>query len=474
MKTAAHPRRAGARRTRRRPPEPRPASSAGRAACTRSRRRASPRRPCARSSRTRPPHTRARRSAARAPRRSGRGRGRPGGSRRLRARAPRALRGTPRSGFRPRASSTRSSCDTAAPESARDRWRGVEVEAHARPYNACHETLEVVVARPPADGRADQAAPGQIAHDDAGVGEPRDDRRRLLRGRAPRDERGALLRHDDVLARRRRAARGSARPSPLPARSAHGGIARDRGPKPCDGRARRDVRIEPRRARLRLERAVLLVAVLREVARAADAKRVRVGDDERAGPLRPAQPLLPGDGVEVEARSRRPASRRPTALRRRGSGGPVAARSSCTGRTAPVVQRTCESAMSRVRGVTAATIRSGSGSTTTTFAPDVWSGPRRPKCSSVVVITSSPARRSRPGEHDVAAVRRRRGERDLLGVDADERGELGAQLLARVEQAHEPRVAAAAFLAARAPPRRASRRSSRARAGPTLPACRYA
>ena len=52
--------------------------------------------------------------------------------------------------------------------------------------------------------------------------------------------------------------------------------------------------------------------------------------------------------------------------------------------------------MSRVRGVTAATIASGSGSTTTTSAPETASAPSRPKCSSVVVTISSPGRRPSP------------------------------------------------------------------------------
>ena len=52
--------------------------------------------------------------------------------------------------------------------------------------------------------------------------------------------------------------------------------------------------------------------------------------------------------------------------------------------------------MSRVRGVTAARIASGSGATTTTCAPETASAPRRPKCSSVVVTISSSGRSPRP------------------------------------------------------------------------------
>ena len=68
--------------------------------------------------------------------------------------------------------------------------------------------------------------------------------------------------------------------------------------------------------------------------------------------------------------------------------------SSWTGKIWPVVQRTCETATSRVRDVTAAAISSHSGGTTITRAPDTWSGPSKPKCSSLVVTTSSPGSRS--------------------------------------------------------------------------------
>ena len=70
--------------------------------------------------------------------------------------------------------------------------------------------------------------------------------------------------------------------------------------------------------------------------------------------------------------------------------------SSCTGMTAPVVQRTCDTAITFVRGVTSATIASSacSGdlsitSATRTRAPDAKTGPARPKCSASVVTISS-------------------------------------------------------------------------------------
>ena len=78
------------------------------------------------------------------------------------------------------------------------------------------------------------------------------------------------------------------------------------------------------------------------------------------------------------------------------TGTPHCSRSSRSGSTAPVVHSTREVAISRVRGVTAAAIRSGSGGTTTTRAPDAARGPSSPKCSSVVVTISSPGWRPSP------------------------------------------------------------------------------
>ena len=78
------------------------------------------------------------------------------------------------------------------------------------------------------------------------------------------------------------------------------------------------------------------------------------------------------------------------------TGTPVSAPSSTSGSTAPVVQSTGDDAIRRVRDLTAARMASGSGSTTTTVAGLAPSGPRSPKCSSVVVTTSSPNSSSRP------------------------------------------------------------------------------
>src|SRR5688572_10632641 len=84
------------------------------------------------------------------------------------------------------------------------------------------------------------------------------------------------------------------------------------------------------------------------------------------------------------------------------SGSPVSALSASIGRTFPVTHDTCESASSRVFGPTAESRASRASScdrrhvaATRTRAPDAWSGPSRPKCSSsVVTISSSGSNRS--------------------------------------------------------------------------------
>ena len=83
-------------------------------------------------------------------------------------------------------------------------------------------------------------------------------------------------------------------------------------------------------------------------------------DGERAGPLRPEQPLLAGDRVRVgtgrlEVDGMAPALCAPSITKDAPlRAGELADRA--TGRTAPVVHRTCETATRRVRGVIAASI----------------------------------------------------------------------------------------------------------------------
>ena len=121
-------------------------------------------------------------------------------------------------------------------------------------------------------------------------------------------------------------------------------------------------------------------------------------DPQHPAADRPAQPLLARARIEgaaqradVEAdRSRRPARRRAGPARR--------ARASASGRSAPVIQLTCEQATSLVRGPTASA-RSANGTARTSTprrARSVVRGPSRPGCSSGAVTTSSPGPSSRP------------------------------------------------------------------------------
>ena len=222
----------------------------------------------------------------------------------------------------------------------------------------CRETGEVVLVRPPAAGRADETRSSGS----------RGRRRPPPRGarRAPPARRAG--RRPASRPRRRprraaRAARGSGAACSAARSNAQSGRSVERREQAGEDRAREPARIEAGRALRRLEAARRLVGGLREVARARDPQALRIGDDERAGRIRPAEPLLAGDRQEVEARRRRRGSRRRTGRRRRARARPVRSRSSRTGSRRPLVQSTCESASRRVRGVTAARIASGSGST---------------------------------------------------------------------------------------------------------------
>ena len=82
--------------------------------------------------------------------------------------------------------------------------------------------------------------------------------------------------------------------------NAHAGRASSAASRPASERGRPPVRLEARRAGPGLEAAVHLVAGLREVARRSDPEPLGVGDDQGAGRVRAAQPLLAGDREEVE------------------------------------------------------------------------------------------------------------------------------------------------------------------------------
>ena len=133
------------------------------------------------------------------------------------------------------------------------------------------------------------------------LAEPRDDGRRLLldAGRNETIVERRLGRHH--LDARRRGAHGSARAPAAACSNAHAGgrssaveQARERARRPSS-RAR-----TARRRRRGVERAVRLVARLREVARRRDTEPLRVAHDERSGGVRAAEPLLPGDREEVD------------------------------------------------------------------------------------------------------------------------------------------------------------------------------
>ena len=92
-----------------------------------------------------------------------------------------------------------------------------------------------------------------------------------------------------------------------------------------------------------------------------------------------------------------------------------------------------------------------------------------PKCSSVVVITSSPAPRSSPASTMLQPSVVDAVSATCSADDADERGDLAAKLLARLEQPRELRELAATLVERRSPRPRASPRSSRARAARRCP-----
>ena len=206
----------------------------------------------------------------------------------------------------------------------------------------------------------------------------------------PRDERRALLGHDDVRARLQQqpaealgGGRGALEP-PLRRASRERRAGRRRRRSGC-------VRVEAGSSRTWVEGAVGLVPLLREVARTTHAETVRLGDDERARPLGPAQPLLARDRVVVEPRASTGIVPTDWAPSTRISSGLRFSSAALARRPEDVREREEPRA-----GVTAATMRSGSGGATTTRALEAWSGPMSPKCSSVVVTASSSGPRSSP------------------------------------------------------------------------------
>ena len=188
--------------------------------------------------------------------------------------------------------------------------------------------------------------------------------------------------------------------------------------------------VEARGPGLRLERAVGVEAILRDEVgaarpaatpgRARTARRSRRARTATSGPRR----------CSSRTASRRPRSRRPTARRRRGSAAPSRAFSSAIGSTLPVDHETCESASSRVRGLTSARIAS---SASRAPAPACARRERgRRKRAAARAGRSARRRWSRPRRPDRARARRGRCCSRLVvepvsatcsGLDADQRRE---------------------------------------------------
>ena len=174
--------------------------------------------------------------------------------------------------------------------------------------------------------------------------------------------------------------------------------------------------VEPRGALARRERTVRLVRLLGEVAR----ERAHAARRDRARTGRRSS-----RGSTATSGTRRCSSR--AAPRRRGStptdcapstriGRPVRLLQLVQGSTWPVVQRTCESAIRRVRGPTSARIASASGAATTTIRSRRDS--ERPEQAEVLRVGGDDlvARREVEAvDDDVAAVGRRARQREPIG-----------------------------------------------------------
>ena len=170
------------------------------------------------------------------------------------------------------------------------------------------------------------------------------------------------------------------------------------------------------------KRPVRLVAGLGEVARRRDPQPLGVGDDERAGRIRAAEPLLARDREEVEAgRIDRDRPDRLRAVDEHGNPGLLAqlAHGQHPPRRPEHLRQRQQARPRRHRGQD----RVGLGLDDDHPGARRTEGPSRPKCSSVVVTISSSGPSPSPATHDVAAVRRARRERDLERVGGDERRE---------------------------------------------------
>ena len=342
------------------------------------------------------------------------------GRRPLRATARLSPPGTPRSGRRSHRGQARRS---RSGQRRRDRSPRAVIQAAPR------ATIEVVVRRPPA--ARDRTSPARdLAHVDAGCVE-RSTTPRLAAGRGTRP--GSSARRGDDLDAVREA------PAALGDRGRM--IEGPGGPRcraPRAGRratqpATSPARSAPPRPGLELPSAR---TGLREVARRRDPQRVRIATTSAPGRVRPAEPLLAGDREVVESgRADRDRAHRLGTVDEHGDAGLLA--ELAHGQDAPRRPDHLGQREQPRPGRDGGGIASGSGATTTTLAPDVASGPSRPKCSSVVVtISSSGSSPSPPRTMLQPSVVLR--ERHLQGPP-DQRREARPQLLAQVQHPLEVR-----------------------------------
>ena len=251
--------------------------------------------------------------------------------------------------------------------------------------------------------------------------------------RTPRDDGRALIRGDDVLA---------CLHEQLPAAFGHLGTTLEaplgakpnRGQEPAHQRGGYPVGVETASSRPRLECAVWLVRPLREVARSRDPQPFGIGDDEGSGRLRSTEPLLTRNRQEVEtdgfdwdrAHGLRSIDQdwdsRPLAE--------LADRQHLPRRPEDVREgeQTCprrDRRLDRFR-VRRDDHRPRSGCVQRADQPEVLVRGRDHLVAGA---------ETQPREDDVAAVRRGRGQRDLVRLRADEVGKLGAQLGSKGEDA---------------------------------------
>ena len=152
------------------------------------------------------------------------------------------------------------------------------------------EAIDVGIVVPPADRGADEATTGKLTHADPVQPEPLDERGGVVSVGAERDDRRGGRRCDDFDPRSKersaaRGPRGSVLVPPVRPQTECLVETRERRGGPPVG-------LEAGGARARLEAPVRLVRGLREIPRRGDGEPFRIGDDERAGRVRAAEPLL--------------------------------------------------------------------------------------------------------------------------------------------------------------------------------------